>query len=412
MLFDIPFVTLNNAKHPYSPGVFMGMPRPRPTLFEVRKPTNGKWRIVGFVNGVRKQFWFKTEKAAKQAVKDRNSEIVAHGTQVTLDPVNRMRALNAIERLSPFSKTIYDAVDHYVRYLKEHHASVPFSTLAIQVRAEFKRRLEKNEVSERHAESLNETLRKLEARFDETLVSEIRTEDIREWFQSLPLATKTKNKHKGYANQVFNLAVDFGYATVNPVSRIKPLRKRYSEEDKISILSAEETERLFRAADQKIIPFLTLSFFCGIRRATLERLDWSDVKFDEARVVVPKHKSKNQSRYRVTLSENALEWLSPHVKESGSILVPATAINRAGASFGSPSPTATRSLIKEAAASAGVNIPDNAGRHTFISMHVAHYESIDKTALEADNSPAVIKSNYLDIVTREEAAKYWRIVPA
>jgi hypothetical protein len=137
----------------------MGMPRPRPTLFEVRKSTNGKWRIVGFVNGVRKQFWFKTEKAVKQAVKDRNSEIVAHGTQATLDPVNRMRALNAIGRLSPFSKTIDDAVDHYVRYLKEHHASVPFSTLATQVREEFKRRLEKNEVSERHAESLEETLR-------------------------------------------------------------------------------------------------------------------------------------------------------------------------------------------------------------------------------------------------------------
>jgi hypothetical protein len=44
-------------------------------------------------------------------------------------------------------------------------------------------------------------------------------------------------------------------------------------------------------------------------------------------------------------------------------------------------------------------------------MHVARYESIDKTALEADNSPEVIKSNYLDIVTREEAAKYWVIRP-
>ena len=48
------------------------------------------------------------------------------------------------------------------------------------------------------------------------------------------------------------------------------------------------------------------SFFAGIRRATLERLDWSDVKFDEKRVIVPRHKGKNQLRYRVTLSENAL----------------------------------------------------------------------------------------------------------
>jgi integrase len=313
------------------------MPRPRPTLFEVRKPTNGKWRIVGFVNGVRKQYWFKSEKDAKQAANDRNAEVIAHGTQVSLDPLNRMRALNAIERLAPYNKTIDDAVDFYVRYLKEHHASVPFSVLATQVRAEFKRRLSENQVSDRHAESLNETHHKLEARFGEQLVSEIRTEDIREWLQSLPLATKTKNKHKGYTGQIFGLAVDYGYVVLNPVSKIKPFRERFSEEDEISILSADETERLFRAADPAAIAFLTLSFFAGIRRATLERLDWSDVKFDEKRVIVPRHKGKNQLRYRVTLSENALEWLRPYLKTNGSLMVPATSINEPGAAFGTPS---------------------------------------------------------------------------
>ena len=30
------------------------------------------------------------------------------------------------------------------------------------------------------------------------------------------------------------------------------------------------------------------------------------------------------------------------------------------------------------------------GRHTFISMHVAPHESIEKTALEAENTAAVI----------------------
>lgn len=39
-----------------------------------------------------------------------------------------------------------------------------------------------------------------------------------------------------------------------------------------------------------------------------------------------------------------------------------------------------RSRILKAAEKAGVKLPDNAGRHTFISMHVAHYESIHKTA--------------------------------
>jgi hypothetical protein len=82
-----------------------------------------------------------------------------------------------------------------------------------------------------------------------------------------------------------------------------------------------------------------------------------------------------------------------------------------GATFGSPSRTATRKLILAAAQRAGVTLPDNAGRHTFISMHVAAYESLDKTATESDNSSALIKSNYLGIVTREDAAKYWAIRP-
>jgi hypothetical protein len=44
-------------------------------------------------------------------------------------------------------------------------------------------------------------------------------------------------------------------------------------------------------------------------------------------------------------------------------------------------------------------------------MHVAAYESLDKTATESDNSSALIKSNYLGIVTREDAARYWAIHP-
>jgi hypothetical protein len=64
------------------------MPRKRPALFEVRyseKPNrDNHWRIVGFVNGKRTQFWFKTEEDAKTAAADKNAEITAYGTQIAL----------------------------------------------------------------------------------------------------------------------------------------------------------------------------------------------------------------------------------------------------------------------------------------------------------------------------------------
>jgi hypothetical protein len=93
----------------------------------------------------------------------------------------------------------------------------------------------------------------LETRFREQLVSEIQTEDIREWLSGLPLATKTL-KHRGYAGQVFNLAIDYGYLPANPVTKIKRFNERSTEDDEISILSADETEQLFRAADPAVIP--------------------------------------------------------------------------------------------------------------------------------------------------------------
>jgi integrase len=376
-------------------------------------PYKGKsWRVIGTKDGQRKQYWFASEKDARADARDRNNETESYGAKISLNPADRLEAFRALELLKPFGKTIMDAARFYSEHLNRTAVSVPFSTLASRVREEFARREKENEVSDRHAKTLRETLNKLELKFGDRIVSEITKDEAREWLLSLPLAVKTRNKHRGYASQIFALARDFGYASVNPFAEIKKFRERITEEHgEIGILSAEDTEKLFHAADAEVIPFLTLSFFCGIRTATLEKLDWSAVRYDEKRVIVPPYRGKKQERYRVTLSENALAWLKPHVKPSGSFLVAATATNRFSKVRGRPSDVATRSRILKAAAKAGITLPDNAGRNTFISMHVAHYESMDKTALEANNSVDVIKKDYLDIVRREDAAKFWAIYP-
>ncbi len=302
--------------------------------------------------------------------------------------------------------------------------TVPLSVLNTEIRAEFSRRLDAGELRRtRHFETLRETLNKLVARFGETPVSEISKADLETWLKGLrgkdgePLAVKTRNKHRGYAGQVFSFALDKNYVRENPVSKIKKFKELSkpdgSDEIKNHVLSAGETEKLFRAAqtDPVIIPFLALWFFAGIRRTTLEELDWKSVNFSEKRVIVPRYAGKNDKRYRVTLSDNLIEWLRPYVRTSGSLLAPARATNRAGMVRGQPSQTGTRNRIVAAAKKAGITLPDNTGRHTFISMHVAHFESTDKTALESDNSSEIIKKDYLEIVTREDAERFWAISP-
>ena len=46
---------------------------------------------------------------------------------------------------------------------------------------------------------MSETLTKLETVLGERSVATIETKELREWLLALPLAAKTRNKHRGYA---------------------------------------------------------------------------------------------------------------------------------------------------------------------------------------------------------------------
>jgi hypothetical protein len=119
-----------------------------------------------------------------------------------------------------------------------------------------------------------------------------------------------------------------------------------------------------------VIPHLAFWFFCGIRDARPERIKSSDVNFAEKRVIVPGFAGKLKKRYPVTHSENWLEWLQPYMTAEGSI----QALDRAG----KPHVVTTRKLVLEAAKKAGVTLPYNVRRHTFISMHAEHYENLPR----------------------------------
>jgi hypothetical protein len=66
---------------------------------------------------------------------------------------------------------------------------------------------------------------------------------------------------------------------------------------------------------------------------------------------------------------------------------------------GKPNAVTTRKLVLEAAKKAGVTLPDNVGRHTFISMHVERCVNVVKTAKGANNSPEVMEEHYRHLVS-------------
>jgi integrase len=142
-------------------------------------------------------------------------------------------------------------------------------------------------------------------------------------------------------------------------------------------------------------PFFAISAFTGLRREEVSRLDWSEIKLDRSLIDLPREKSKNDHRKLEEIPENLSKILSPFVRPEGSVK-PKKKLQYA---------------LENAAAAAGIEWKQNCLRHSFCSYAVAT-KGLDWTALQADHSAKMLRDCYLEVVSKEDAAKYWSIVPA
>jgi integrase len=359
------------------------MPRHRPLLFAVRfcaKSFRGRhWYVSGFKGEKRVQLWFRSEKEAKAAAANRNAEIKAHGTQVSLSPVNRMQAIAAAEKLAPYGKSILEAVDFFVAHLDRLGSSISVAALCERVGTEFERRLVAKEISTRHASSMRETLKKFSARFGDSPIKLLQGAEVKAWLASQPLAVKTRNRHLGYIRNTFGLAREWNLIEADPFERVNGFNDPHAKTRQVEILTPEQLQAFLNVVDKDFLSFFALSAFSGLRREEIIRLDWSEVKLERNLIDLPFAKSKNRRRKLIEVPENLEAWLSPFVRKSGS-LMPRKKLQLA---------------FENAAKAAGiVPWPQNGLRHSFCSYAVA-LKGFEWTSMQADHSMQMLRKQLL-----------------
>lgn len=57
------------------------------------------------------------------------------------------------------------------------------------------------------------------------------------------------------------------------------------------------------------------------------------------------------------------------------------------------------------------NLGHDVLRHSFISYHCAKFQSVGATSLQAGNSESIVRKHYLKMVSKKEAAAFWKIKP-
>jgi integrase len=191
----------------------------------------------------------------------------------------------------------------------------------------------------------------------------------------------------------FSFAVRRKYTPNNPTSEIN---KPAAAAGDIGILSVADMTRLLATTPETLRAYVAIGAFAGLRSAELQRLDWSDVHFDEGLIEVTAQNAKSARRRMVTIQPNLREWLLPVRKHSGNV-----------------TPDDLRKQFEQAREAAGIdNWPNNALRHSFASYHLAQFKDAAALALQMGHTnSAMIFEHYRQLVKPKDAERYWNIKP-
>jgi integrase len=321
------------------------------------------------------------------------------------------------------------AAEYYVR---KHPTKIPAKTVPVVVK-EFLGAKKADGCSKRYLNTLKYNLGAFAKRFQANIEPVVGGE-VDAWLRSSGLSPRTRNNIRTSLHTLFKFAVGRRY-----------LPKDHDELDSVSVVgdrdgdievftSAELTEMLC-CASERMIPFLVLGAFAGIRHAEIQRLEWRDVRFDEGTIEIHASKAKTASRRLVPILPVLKEWLVKYRQPSGLLvshrnvafelhMIAKTANQLRRAAWASARGV-TEEQLKQAEAQAkelagrrqksklrsqkgevppGAETADIEGwepfawknnglRHSFISYRLAAIQNTAQVALEAGNSPQMIFQN-------------------
>jgi integrase len=289
--------------------------------------------------------------------------------------------------------SLLDAAKEYAA----RHPTVVKSKPLPDVADEFLRDKEQDGASPVYLRALRYHLNPLRERF-KTPIANISTADLNDWLRSLGHSPRTRKNAATTIGTLFAYARDNGHLPKNVPTEAEGItRPKKTKAGAIGILSPDELQTILAAAEtDEQRAYFSIAAFTGIRAAEMARLKWENVNLAGGHVEISADNAKTAARRLVPIGPALAAWLESLAHKTGLLFTSHRAAER---------------LVLWAGKIIG-RWPQNALRHSFISYRVAQSQDVAKTALEAGNSPAIIFSNYRELVTAADAARWFSIMPA
>jgi integrase len=341
----------------------------------------------------RKRLFFTSKSAADQELVRIKTKMRREGEDaLRLSDATRIAALEGERRLAAFGKDLRYAIEFALKHLESAQKSVSISVLAGECLNEQKR-IGRSAV---HLTDLRNRYAAFCEAYGGTPTRTLTSEQVQDWLWNLKLSPVSVNNFRTRLGSLFGYAVKHGYMDRNPVESIEKMKV---VDKPVEILTVDELAALLEHASADVLPLLAIGAFAGIRTAELLRLNWQDINLKTGFLNVAAAKSKTAQRRLIKMEPCLQSWLAPYSGKTGPI-------------FSGNNVFVFLNDVRGVAKAAGVRIPKNALRHSFASYHIAKYQDAAKLALDMGHTTTkLIFSNYRELVTPEEAERYFNIFP-
>lgn len=217
--------------------------------------------------GKKQRLFFSTEEEANEAAQRIKQQHKIYGTSMRfLTPAKMSEANEAYKRLDDFKISLLDIVNDWITRHKAATASVSLSKLFEEFFQAKAHRSPKYLQQIGHCKAKFEPLHKIK-------VSNLEPRQLSPILDNLRPAIR--NAYMRYLQAVFNLGIKRGYLKENPISKLEFAHRPRKE---VATLPNDVVIKMLNHAktnELKLLGFLSLALFCGIRPDELTRMLWS-----------------------------------------------------------------------------------------------------------------------------------------
>ena len=366
-----------------------------PILRRVYPSGKTGWMVACQVNGERIRETFETKVEAEDKANEIRTQVENEGRAAFSLPASiRTEAVRGVEKLRPHNATITEAIDFYVEHVLKYRTAPTITEIIEKLLAD----AASNQRRERTIKDLRHRLTTFAKTYGNQRIAEITREELKDWLNDPALAARSRINYAVKLSQLWNYAIANGWVEHNiPASLPRP----NAEDTEPEIFTVQQVAKLLEhAAAYDLLAYVALGLFAGLRSAEINRLDWSNVKLAERRIIVGAAVAKKRSRRVVEMSDTLAAWLIICAKVKGPV-VPLDS-NR----------TLYARLAKLATAAGLKGWPDNGLRHSCATYSLALTGDAVRVAYQLGNSADMIHRHYKALVTKADAERFWQLRPA